>query len=206
MKTRHQKPEESLQEYAFEIQRLTTLAFSDFSANVREMISLEYFVDVLKDEEIQMGARMADVKDLKSGLLYGLNVEAATQASCIDRHSIREARVTLDAPCESPWKSDIEKLRNEFQALMAQRQNRRRSSITCWGCDESGHLRSNFSGNNKEDRSTKCWGCGGAGPLPRSSDGNNNILVVMDYFTKLPEAYPTPNQEASTVAEVLVQH
>ncbi|GFV58101.1 uncharacterized protein TNCV_2109291 [Trichonephila clavipes] len=35
MKTRHQKPEESLQEYAFEIQRLTTLAFSDFSAKVR---------------------------------------------------------------------------------------------------------------------------------------------------------------------------
>ncbi|GFU01375.1 retrovirus-related Pol polyprotein from transposon 17.6 [Trichonephila clavipes] len=36
------------------------------------------------------------------------------------------------------------------------------------------------------------------GPLQRSSDGNNNILVVMDYFTKWPEA--------STVAEVLVQH
>ncbi|GFV69214.1 retrovirus-related Pol polyprotein from transposon 412 [Trichonephila clavipes] len=26
------------------------------------------------------------------------------------------------------------------------------------------------------------------GPLPRSSDGKNNILVVMDYFTKWPEA------------------
>ncbi|GFV94718.1 uncharacterized protein TNCV_3864411 [Trichonephila clavipes] len=34
MKTRPQKSDESLQEYAFEIQRLTTLAFSDFSANV----------------------------------------------------------------------------------------------------------------------------------------------------------------------------
>ncbi|GFU45366.1 retrovirus-related Pol polyprotein from transposon 412 [Trichonephila clavipes] len=43
------------------------------------------------------------------------------------------------------------------------------------------------------------------GPLPRSSNGNNNILVVMDYFTKWPEAYPIPDQEASTVAEVLVQ-
>ncbi|GFY31406.1 retrovirus-related Pol polyprotein from transposon 412 [Trichonephila clavipes] len=40
------------------------------------------------------------------------------------------------------------------------------------------------------------------GPLPRSSDGNNNILVVMDYFTKLSEAYPIP----STIAEVLAQH
>ncbi|GFT47113.1 retrovirus-related Pol polyprotein from transposon 412 [Trichonephila clavipes] len=44
------------------------------------------------------------------------------------------------------------------------------------------------------------------GPLRRSSDDNNNILVVMDYFTKWPEAYPIPDQEASTVAEVLVQH
>ncbi|GFX93633.1 retrovirus-related Pol polyprotein from transposon 412 [Trichonephila clavipes] len=41
------------------------------------------------------------------------------------------------------------------------------------------------------------------GPLPRSSDGNNNILVVMDYFTKWPEAYPNSDQEVSTAAEVL---
>ncbi|GFV47320.1 retrovirus-related Pol polyprotein from transposon 412 [Trichonephila clavipes] len=44
------------------------------------------------------------------------------------------------------------------------------------------------------------------GPLPRSSDGNNNILVVMDYFTKWSEVYSIPNQDHSTVAEVLVQH
>ncbi|GFV70048.1 uncharacterized protein TNCV_2585611 [Trichonephila clavipes] len=88
VKTRHQKPEESLQEYAFKMQKLTTLAFSDFSANVREMISFEYFVDGLKDEEIQMAVRMADFKDLKSALLYAPKVEAATQASCIDHHSI----------------------------------------------------------------------------------------------------------------------
>ncbi|GFU16583.1 retrovirus-related Pol polyprotein from transposon 412 [Trichonephila clavipes] len=44
------------------------------------------------------------------------------------------------------------------------------------------------------------------GPIPRSSDGNNNILVVMDYFNKWPEAYPISDQEASTVEEVLIQH
>ncbi|GFV24117.1 retrovirus-related Pol polyprotein from transposon 412 [Trichonephila clavipes] len=43
------------------------------------------------------------------------------------------------------------------------------------------------------------------GPFPRSSDGNN-ILVVMYYFTKWPEAYPISDQEASTFPEVLVQH
>ncbi|GFV69213.1 uncharacterized protein TNCV_3861371 [Trichonephila clavipes] len=156
MKTRHQKPEESLQEYAFEMQRLTTLAFSDFSANVQEMISFEYFVDGLKDEEIQMAVRMADSEDLKSALLYALKVETAIQASCIDRHSIQEARVTADKPCEFRCIKGIEKLKEEMQALIAERQNRRRRSITCWGCGESGHLRSNYPQNNKKDHSTKC--------------------------------------------------
>ncbi|GFX93632.1 uncharacterized protein TNCV_1588091 [Trichonephila clavipes] len=165
MKRRLQKTGEILQEYAFEIQRLTTLASSEFSANVREMISLEYFVDGLKDEEIQRAVRMADVQDLTSALLYALKFEAVAQASCIDRPSIREARVTADEPCESRCIKEIEKLKEEMQALIAQRQNRRRRSITCWGCRLSGHLSSNCPRNNKEDHSTKCWGCGGAGHL-----------------------------------------
>ncbi|GFY22867.1 uncharacterized protein TNCV_2181281 [Trichonephila clavipes] len=101
---------------------------------------------------------MADVKDPKSALLYALKVEAATQASCIDSHSIREARVTADEPCESRCKKEIEKLKEEMRALIPQRYNRR----GCWGC---GHLRSNCPRNNKEDSRTKCWGCGGAGHI-----------------------------------------
>ena len=44
-----------------------------------------------------------------------------------------------------------------------------------------------------------------AGPLPVTSAGNRYICVAMDYFTKWPEAYPIPNQEATTVARVLVE-
>ena len=45
------------------------------------------------------------------------------------------------------------------------------------------------------------------GPLPVSDMGNKYILLVMDYiyFTKWPEAFSLPNQEAVTVAEVLVK-
>ena len=43
-----------------------------------------------------------------------------------------------------------------------------------------------------------------AGPLPVTSSGNRYICVAMDYFTKWPEAYAIPNQEATTVARVLV--
>ncbi|GFW41766.1 uncharacterized protein TNCV_4980171 [Trichonephila clavipes] len=79
---------------------------------------------------------MADVQNLKSALLYVLKLEAANEASCRDHRSIRGTRVNADAPCESPWIKEIEKLREEIQDLMAQRQNLRRRRITCWGAME----------------------------------------------------------------------
>jgi hypothetical protein len=42
------------------------------------------------------------------------------------------------------------------------------------------------------------------GPFPWSNEGNRYLLIIMDYFTKWPEVYAIPNQEASTVAEGLV--
>jgi hypothetical protein len=39
-----------------------------------------------------------------------------------------------------------------------------------------------------------------AGPLPQRDQGNRYLLIAMDYFTKWPETYAIPNQEASTVA------
>ena len=43
------------------------------------------------------------------------------------------------------------------------------------------------------------------GPLPLSNKGNRYLLVATDYFTRWPEAYPIPNQEATTVARCLVE-
>ena len=42
------------------------------------------------------------------------------------------------------------------------------------------------------------------GPLPLSESENQYLLIVADDFTKWPEAYALPNQEATTVAKVLV--
>ena len=41
------------------------------------------------------------------------------------------------------------------------------------------------------------------GPLPESEAGNSYILVIGDYLTRWMEAYPIPNQEATTVARIL---
>ncbi|UYV61692.1 K02A2.6-like [Cordylochernes scorpioides] len=45
-----------------------------------------------------------------------------------------------------------------------------------------------------------------AGPFPVTEGGNRYILVAMDYFTKWPEAYAILNQEATTVAKVLMDN
>ena len=42
------------------------------------------------------------------------------------------------------------------------------------------------------------------GPLPETEQGNKYILIAMDYFSKWPEAYALPNQEAIAVTDVLV--
>uniref|UniRef100_A0AAZ1X8S4 Gypsy retrotransposon integrase-like protein 1 n=1 Tax=Oreochromis aureus TaxID=47969 RepID=A0AAZ1X8S4_OREAU len=43
------------------------------------------------------------------------------------------------------------------------------------------------------------------GPFPVTESGNRYVLVVMDYFTKWPEAYAVPDQSATTTAERLVE-
>ncbi|GFV21375.1 uncharacterized protein TNCV_2371321 [Trichonephila clavipes] len=151
MKLRLQKTGESLQEYASEVERLTNLSFSDHPATVREVISLQYFADGLKDEAIQRAVRIKDAQDLKSALLYALKLEAATQDSRRDRQSIRGARVNLDVPCESPWKSDIEKLRDEFQAFKFQHQSQEKRNFKCWRSGGTGHLRRNCPRSRKDE-------------------------------------------------------
>ena len=45
-----------------------------------------------------------------------------------------------------------------------------------------------------------------AGPFPVSYAGNRYVLVLMDYFSKWPEGYAIPNQEANTMVNVFVNN
>ncbi|VDI02082.1 Hypothetical predicted protein [Mytilus galloprovincialis] len=44
------------------------------------------------------------------------------------------------------------------------------------------------------------------GPLPTTQSGNKYLLVIGDYFTKWMDAFPINNQEAISVADVLVKN
>jgi len=44
------------------------------------------------------------------------------------------------------------------------------------------------------------------GPHPTSASGNVYILTIIDHFTKWVELFPMRNQEAPTVAKILVDH
>ena len=67
-----------------------------------------------------------------------------------------------------------------------------------------------LSGKTKPRREVRFWCAFGkvglrySGPLPISDLGNKYLLIVEDYFSKWTEAYPIPNQEVKTVADVLV--
>ena len=43
------------------------------------------------------------------------------------------------------------------------------------------------------------------GPLPKGGSDNKFVLLVCDYFTKWVEAFPLPNQEATTIADRFVK-
>ena len=44
------------------------------------------------------------------------------------------------------------------------------------------------------------------GPLPETDRGNKFVAVVVDMYTKWPEAYALPDQEAGTVAQVVMDN
>ena len=50
------------------------------------------------------------------------------------------------------------------------------------------------------------WAMDYMGPLPETTQGNKHLLVVMGHFTKWCKVFPTKDQRAKTVAEIVVSN
>ncbi|GBN26999.1 hypothetical protein AVEN_38525-1 [Araneus ventricosus] len=58
LKTRRQKPGESLQVLAADVERLMSLAYADCPQDVRDSLGAQYFVDAITDEDTQHATRL----------------------------------------------------------------------------------------------------------------------------------------------------
>ncbi|GBO35516.1 hypothetical protein AVEN_63389-1 [Araneus ventricosus] len=143
LKTRRQKPGESLQVLAADVERLMSLAYAECPQDVRDSLSAQYFVDAIRDEDTQHATRLMDAKDLKSALAYSMKYEAAKTVSKTSRN-VRSIEVEDGTGKEKDEKFDcllktLEKLLNSH---VAGKKNtpRRNPNVTCWKCNKKGHV------------------------------------------------------------------
>ncbi|GBO21748.1 hypothetical protein AVEN_246829-1 [Araneus ventricosus] len=143
LKTRRQKPGESLQVLAADVERLMSLAYAECPQDVRDSLAAQYFVDAIRDEDTQHATRLMDAKDLKSALAYSMKYEAAKTVSKTSRN-VRSIKVEDGTGKEKDEKFDcllktLEKLLNSH---VAGKRNtpRRNPNVTCWRCNKKGHV------------------------------------------------------------------
>ncbi|GBN56664.1 Retrovirus-related Pol polyprotein from transposon 297, partial [Araneus ventricosus] len=142
LKTRRQKPGESLRVIAADVERLMSLAYAECPQDVRDSIAAQYFVDAIRDEDIQHATRLMDAKDLKSALAYSTKYESAKSVSKTSRN-VRSIEIEDGTGKEKDEKFDclletLEKLLNSHVAR--KKTPRRNPNMTCWKCNKKGHL------------------------------------------------------------------
>ncbi|GBN10607.1 hypothetical protein AVEN_18038-1, partial [Araneus ventricosus] len=111
LKTRRQKPGESLQELAADVERLMSLAYAKYALDVRERLAAQYFVDAIRDEETQLSTMLMDFTYLKSALAYSMKFESAKTAS---KTSIHARSMEAD---DETWKERDDKFESLLKAL-----------------------------------------------------------------------------------------
>jgi hypothetical protein len=137
LKSRRQKAGETLQELAAEIEKLSQLAFSECPTDVRDGLALQYFVDAIRDPEIQQALRIADNKDLKSALVYAMKIESAQQATKKEHRFVRGATAETKS-------TSIEELSDEIRKMLKFLENKEapktRQQLQCFKCGKIGHI------------------------------------------------------------------
>ncbi|GBN61398.1 hypothetical protein AVEN_173805-1 [Araneus ventricosus] len=147
LKTRRQKPGESLQELAADVKRLMSLAYTECPLDVRESLAAQYFVDAIRDEDTQHSTRLMDAKDLISSLAYSMKYEAARTVSKTSRH-VRSMEMEDHTSREKDDKFEFffNRLEKLLNSSVSGRKNtpRQNPNVTCWKCSKKGYVQREF--------------------------------------------------------------
>lgn len=131
LKSRVQKKDESLQEYALDIERLAQIVFSDFPENILEMHKVQIFIDGVRDLEIKKQLIVDPKGSLTETLGYALLLESASFACgsmskvrCVERKDENLAEVVCQA----------------VKAALQPERTKKTFSGRCYKCNQLGHM------------------------------------------------------------------
>jgi hypothetical protein len=144
MRERRQKAVETLPELGQAIRRLTNLAYPTASAEIRETLSKDQFVDALADSEMRIRIKQSRPLNLNDAIQLAVELEAYNRA---ERKSY--ARPTTTEPSSETnalskaLSAKFDSLQNEVRDLQVKSQNKKQKTQvqrTCFYCNKPGHV------------------------------------------------------------------
>ncbi|KAJ8725790.1 hypothetical protein PYW08_003973 [Mythimna loreyi] len=126
LRERTQKPNESLQQWGVEVERLVRRAYVSMTPETVEVYLVQAFIDGLRDTEVRATVRLGHHQTLKSAMAHALEVEAVRQDS--RTHRVRE--VVVSPSVQPRQREGVVSSSAKFRYIP-----------TCYGCGEKGHIR-----------------------------------------------------------------
>ncbi|GBN13631.1 hypothetical protein AVEN_166628-1, partial [Araneus ventricosus] len=178
LKTRRQKPGESLQALAADVKRLMSLAYAECPMDVQDSLAVQFFVDAIRDEDTQLRTRLMDFTDLKSALAYSMKCETSKIASKVSVHA-RPIRIEDNAGKrkDEKFESLLGALEKFLEILAAGKKSapRRNPNVTCWRCYKRGQVQLECPSDSAPRRNPNvtCWICYKKGHVQRECPSDN---------------------------------
>lgn len=129
LRGRFQKQNETLQEFEAEIARLVRSAYPTVPDEICESLSIDKFLDGLRESETQQAIKLARPKTLSEALTQALEFEAVKQSV---RSHARVRAVNLE-------KMDLEYTVEDLVQQVIKALKSKRKDLRCWNCKELGH-------------------------------------------------------------------
>lgn len=133
---RLQKPNESLQDFAAEIERLVQLAFSGENHPIVEHLKIQTFSKGIRDPDIRLAVCAAQKQTLAENVEYAIAQETARVISTLQTHKIRNIKTDVDA----------QNLADDIMIRMTEAMRRLldgKHKGKCFNCGKRGHYQKN---------------------------------------------------------------